>query len=261
MTAGLFQQQARPSMLASVTSVAEAKIALAGGADIIDLKNPEQGALGALPLVVIREIVEAVGQRKPLSATVGDLPMQPHLLANAVINTAATGVDIVKIGFFGQVGHAECIRAMVPLTAQGIAIVAVLFADEAPDFGLLTQMAKAGLHGVMLDTATKNGKGLRHYLDDEILQQFVEYAGALELLTGLAGSLATADIPALAKIGPDYLGFRGALCQDSDRKASLDPLKLRGVRDVLHSCNMEGKSLPELASGIAPNGMGRYISR
>lgn len=260
MTKGMFLQEARPGMLASVTSVEEAQIALAGGADIIDLKNPEQGALGALPLSVIREIVAAVGQRKPLSATIGDLPMQPQLLTEAVINTAATGVDIVKIGFFGRVGHAECIRAMESLTAQGTVIVAVLFADAAPDFGLLAQMAQAGLHGVMLDTATKNGKRLRHYLDDKILQQFVEHAGSLGLLTGLAGSLATADIPALAKIGPDYLGFRGALCHGSDRKASLDSLKLREVRGVLHSCNMDDKSLPELASGIAPDGMGRYIS-
>jgi dihydroneopterin aldolase len=247
MTKDPFQQKACPSLLASVTSVAEAQIALAGGADIIDLKNPEQGALGALPLSAIREIVESVGRRKPLSATVGDLPMQPQKLADAVINTAATGVDIVKIGFFGRTGHAECIRAMLPLTAQGIAVVAVLFADDAPDFGVLMQMAHAGLHGVMLDTATKNGKRLRHHLDDEILQQFVEHAGSLGLLTGLAGSLAVADIPVLAKIGPDYLGFRGALCQGSDRKASLDPLKLREVSDVLHSCNMNAKSLPELA--------------
>lgn len=260
MTARPFQQGARPSMLASVTSADEAQIALSGGADIIDLKNPEQGALGALPLSVIREIVEAVGQRKLLSATVGDLPMQPHILADAVVNTAATGVDIIKIGFFGQLGHAECIQAMEPLAAQGTAIVAVLFADDAPDFGLLKQMAHAGLYGVMLDTATKNGKRLRHHLEDGVLQQFVEHAGSLGLLTGLAGSLAIADIPALAKIGPDYLGFRGALCQGSDRKARLDPLKLRGVKDVLHSCNMEIKSVHEWVSGIAPNGMDRYIS-
>lgn len=260
MNAKLFRQGVGPGMLASVTSVEEAQIALAGGADIIDLKNPVQGALGALPLPVIREIVKAVARRKPVSATIGDLPMQPHILADAVINTAATGVDIVKIGFFGQFGHAACIRAMAPLAARGGAIVAVLFADDAPDFGLLGEMAHAGLYGVMLDTATKNGKRLRHHLDDGVLLKFVEHASSLGLLTGLAGSLAIPDIAALAKIGPDYLGFRGALCQEADRKARLDPVRLSDVKNVLYSCNMETKSVHERASGIAPDEMGRYIS-
>ena len=41
------------ALLASVRSVAEAELALAGGADVIDLKDPSQGALGALPLSLI----------------------------------------------------------------------------------------------------------------------------------------------------------------------------------------------------------------
>ena len=37
-------------LLISVTSAEEALLALEGGADIIDMKNPLEGALGALPL-------------------------------------------------------------------------------------------------------------------------------------------------------------------------------------------------------------------
>ena len=59
-----------PGMLASVTSVAEAEAALAAGADLIDLKEPARGALGALDLDTVVAIVAAVGGRRPVSATV-----------------------------------------------------------------------------------------------------------------------------------------------------------------------------------------------
>jgi len=247
-------------MLASVTNVDEALIALEGGADIIDLKNPSQGALGALPPDMLREIVAAVDHRKPVSATIGDLPMQPELVVKAVCDTAATGVDIVKIGFFGAAGHEECIRALQPLAAQGIPMVAVLFADDAPDFGLIPQLARAGIHGVMLDTAIKNGKRLRDHLDDTRLQLFVEQAHAQNLLAGLAGSLAISDIEALMRLDADYLGFRGALCHASERRAVLDPLRLSGLRNVLYSCNRQPEKFARGETVVAHAQSGRYIS-
>jgi uncharacterized protein (UPF0264 family) len=230
-------------MLASVTNVEEAVIALDGGADIIDLKNPSEGALGALPLDVIRDIVRVVDHRKPVSATIGDLPMQPELMAKAVRETAAAGVDIVKIGFFGHEGHMECIRVMQPLTRQGIRIVAVLFADNPPDFGLIPDLGHAGIHGVMLDTAIKNGKRLRDHLNDAQLQSFVQHGHAQNLLVGLAGSLSVSDVGTLMQFDADYLGFRGALCHASERKAALDPQRLSCLRNVLYSCNSISKEL------------------
>lgn len=228
-------------LLASVTNVEEALIALDGGADIIDLKNPSQGALGALSLDVIRAIVKVIDCRKPISATIGDLPMQPESMVEAVRATAGTGVDIVKIGLFGHERHEECIRAIQPLAAQGIRIVAVLFADDQPDFGLVPKLAHAGIHGVMLDTATKNGKRLRDHMNDEQLNSFVEQGHVRNLLVGLAGSLAISDVEALMQFDADYLGFRGALCHESERKAALDPERLSCLKDVLYSCNSFSK--------------------
>jgi uncharacterized protein (UPF0264 family) len=224
-------------LLASVTSVAEALIVLECGADIIDLKNPQEGALGALPLSTIQEIVHAIAGRKPVSATIGDLPMHPGQIASAVEKTAAAGVDIVKIGFFGQVGHPECIGAVAPLTAGGVKVVAVLFADIDPDFGLLPLLSQAGFHGVMLDTAAKNGIRLGDSLDEKSLRQFVDLSRSLGLLTGLAGSLSISDIPKLAEISPSYLGFRGALCRNSNRNNGLDRSHLAHAVEVLRKSN------------------------
>ena len=48
-------------MLASVTNPAEAEAVRLGGADIIDLKDPAKGALGALDADVAASIVRSVG--------------------------------------------------------------------------------------------------------------------------------------------------------------------------------------------------------
>jgi uncharacterized protein (UPF0264 family) len=79
-----------PQLLISVRSVDEAQVALQSGTDIIDLKDPDQGALGALPLALITEIVTYVNvksesERKVISATIGDLPMEPELILEHVL--------------------------------------------------------------------------------------------------------------------------------------------------------------------------------
>ena len=43
-----------PKFLASVTCLNEAQLVLDANVDIIDLKNPAEGALGALPLETIQ---------------------------------------------------------------------------------------------------------------------------------------------------------------------------------------------------------------
>ncbi|HEY4171860.1 MAG TPA: (5-formylfuran-3-yl)methyl phosphate synthase, partial [Rhodopila sp.] len=82
-------------MLASVTGPEEAEIALTAGADIIDLKDPTRGALGAVATNVIQATVQSVRKRRLVSAVAGDLPMQPDLVAATVRDIAATGVDYV----------------------------------------------------------------------------------------------------------------------------------------------------------------------
>src|SRR4029078_10489724 len=73
-----------PAFLASVTNVAEARLAVSSGADIIDCKDPSRGALGALPLDAIFAVRAAVPREIPVSATVGDLKPEPDVLALAV---------------------------------------------------------------------------------------------------------------------------------------------------------------------------------
>ncbi len=223
-------------LLASVTGPDEARAARSAGADIIDMKDPAGGALGALPLEQIRRCVEGV-RAHPCSATVGDLAPDPALMTQAVAATAATGVDYVKVGLFDPVAYAPCIEALAPQTEGGLRIVAVLFADLDPDPALLPELAGAGFAGAMLDTAHKDRGGLRSHMGIRQIARFVAQTRALGMLSGLAGSLRLEDVPALAGLRPDYLGFRTALCHGRARTGGIDPEAVRAIRAALGRCS------------------------
>jgi len=65
------------------------------------------------------------------------------------------------------------------------------------------------------------------------LKYFVRQARACGLLTGLAGSLKLADIQPLLKLGPDYLGFRSALCDKHQRNNTIDMQAAHNVRAMI----------------------------
>ncbi len=130
-------------MLASVSTLAEAQLALKAKVDILDLKQPDQGALGALDVETVRAIVQLVGGRIPVSATVGDLVMQPEIVTMAVQAMADTGIDYIKIGFFPGGDWTGSIASLGKLVAQGLPLIAVLFADaERP--AIVSASARAG---------------------------------------------------------------------------------------------------------------------
>jgi (5-formylfuran-3-yl)methyl phosphate synthase len=218
-------------LLASVRSAAEALVALDGGADLIDLKEPAAGALGRLPEATIAAALAAVGGRRPVSATIGDVPLAPDPVHAAVERMAALGVDIVKIGAFAG-DAAATLAALRPLARDGIRMVAVLFADRPFDPALLETCAAAGFVGVMLDTADKASGPLTRHLPLSSLAAFIRGARERGMIVGLAGSLGVADVPILLPLAPDYLGFRSALAAGR-RDGPIDAAALGRLRALL----------------------------
>jgi len=142
-------------MLVSVRNAAEARVAAGGGADFIDLKEPRAGALGGLPVAVIAAVVAALrrsGSTLPVSATIGDLPMQPLAPVLAQVHAVADcGVDYVKVGIERHADAAPLLRA---LAACGHAVVPVFIADRGLDPGDVQLACRLGFPGLMVDTAT-----------------------------------------------------------------------------------------------------------
>lgn len=218
-------------MLASVTGPTEAEIALAGGVDVVDLKDPARGALGVVGIEMVRATVAAVAGRRPVSAVTGDLPMQPEAVVAAAGSMAGAGVDYVKQGIFPGGEPEQCIRALAPL-AQCVRLVGVLFADRAPDLALLPLLAQAGFHAAMLDTADKSQGRLLDHMDLPRLRQFVAECCHHGLVSGLAGALEAPDVPRLLVLQPGVLGFRSALCGNG-RTSSIEPGAVQEIRRLI----------------------------
>ena len=239
------------AMLASVRTREEALLALEGGADLIDLKDPARGALGALDSATARTIVTTIAGRAPVSATIGDFPsMDPAEILAAAQRTADTGVDVVKVGFFPALSQAACARAMAPL-ARGLPVVAVLFADLSRDPALVETLAECGFAGAMLDTAGKKSSSLLGHLDLATLGAFVQRVRGCGMFAGLAGSLREQDISALLALDPDYLGFRGALCAGGQRGGALDPAAFARIRAAIPRAAAPGAWFPGLRTRSA----------
>ena len=217
-------------LLASVRSTAEASLAAKHGADIIDLKDPGSGALGALPVNTVRSIVQVLDGVRPVSATIGDIAFRAELIRPAILSMAETGVDIVKIGVFGDLEQQEELNLLTSLGARGIRMVLVIFAEDLKADFDASCLQGSGIIGVMLDTRDKNSGGLLDKLDSERIKAWLENVRDAGLLAGLAGSLSAADVDTLLPLGADYLGFRGALCRADDRKTQLDATRLAGLR-------------------------------
>jgi uncharacterized protein (UPF0264 family) len=240
-------------VLASVRSVEEALIALDAGVDIIDLKDPERGALGAVGPDVVRAVVASVGGRCCVSATAGDLPMEPALVPREVERIGALGVDVVKVGIFDGGDPDGVLAALARLTARGMRIVAVCFADRLPVAYCPGERFNSGtVFGVMLDTAGKRTGTLRDHAGDAELAEFVRRARASGLMCGLAGSLRVEDIPALVALGPDYLGFRGALCA-SGRTGALDRQRVRAVCRAVQAASATSAATATAGAQRAPH--------
>ena len=220
-------------MLASVSSLDEAIAVQQAGADIIDLKAPAAGALGALEADVVKAIVSGLQGRSLISATVGDLPMHPEIVRPAVEEMSTTCVHYVKIGLFPGGDWINTIAALKSLTSAGARLIGVFFADCSPDIKWFEPIVSAGFAGVMLDTLDKRAGSLRQILSRDALEHFVKSARRRGLICGLAGSLRCEDIEPLLELAPDYLGFRGALCIGRNRTERLDPGAIYSVREKI----------------------------
>jgi (5-formylfuran-3-yl)methyl phosphate synthase len=218
-------------VLVSVRSVAEAQLAAQGGADFIDLKEPQAGALGALPLQTQHEIVASLrgsGCTLPVSATIGDLPMHAlDAIVEQVHAVAATGVHYVKVGITRDTGAAAVLQALASLPA---AVVPVFIADQGLDFDLIAQAQgpTPRFSALMLDTAEKGGGSLLDKVPAADLRRFVAQTRAGGALVGLAGALRVQHLPMVLALAPDFAGFRSAVCV-GHRAAALDAKLLRDL--------------------------------
>jgi uncharacterized protein (UPF0264 family) len=232
-------------LLISPKNEAEAVEAIAGGADIIDVKNPREGALGANFPWVIKRIRQITPENIEVSCTLGEVPNLPGSMSLAALGAATTGVNYVKAGLYGLKTAEEAVHLMRSVTKAAkdfnpsIKVVATGYADAGristvdplavPE---IAHRAKADV--AMIDTAIKDGKSLFSFLTKPQLRRFVHASQGYGLQAALAGSLRKEDLPVIFALGADVVGLRGAACTLSDRvKGQIEREKVRELAEIV----------------------------
>lgn len=208
-------------LLVSPMNVQEAIASEQGGADIIDVKNPKEGSLGANFPWVIGEIRSHV--KKPLSATIGDFNYKPGTASLAALGAAVAGAQYIKVGLYDIHTEAEAYDLLSAIVKSVKSydpkrlVVASAYSDYArigsiSPFDLPAVAKKAGCDVVMVDTGIKDGKSTFEFMSNSELHKFVDMAHDNKLACALAGSIKFKDIPLIKEIGPDIIGVRGIVC-------------------------------------------------
>jgi hypothetical protein len=214
-------------LLVSVRSAAEAATALAAGAALIDVKEPDHGSLGRAQDGTIAAVVQLVGGRRPVSAALGELLDSPEPFAG-------TGLAYVKWGLAGCTRLPDwqryLTRAIDRVEHKGPPCrgVAVAYADwlraDSPPPRVVCAFARAQrCRAFLLDTWRKDGKTLLDWLPVLEVDRLCRLCRASGIRVALAGSLGLEQIKTLLAANPDWFAVRGAVCKGGRRGKAIDP--------------------------------------
>lgn len=246
-------------LLVSVRDLAEARLALSAGVDLLDVKEPRAGSLGAASCEVIHDVVRLVNGRVPTSAALGELADFDPELARCLPD------DLT----YAKLGLSRCrdcadwkVRwegAIAQLPAK-IRPVAVCYADHdtaaSPAAEEIIDVAqRLGCGAVLVDTFSKQSGGL---LDRWPLEQLAEFVCTVKnrgMMAVVAGSLSCESIARVLRLGPDYVAVRGAVCAGG-REGAIDGQRLRELVDLIRRRQRNTTTPKALNMSAQANGLG-----
>jgi len=278
-----------PQLLVSVRDATEAAAALAGGADIIDVKEPRRGPLGMADVSQIEAVLRTVREQNPtmpVSVALGDAgdwhAEQCHVRLPAGLNYIKLGTASCSSDDDWQsVWQSTCRQASHPITVvvaphdprstihDPLAgddprpstlhppplTIPVAYADwrlvASPSPADVVQLAiDAGCAGLLIDTFVKNGQRLFDWLDAGDLSRLAMTCHQSGLWLAAAGSLAISDLPTLSGTGIDIVGIRSAACHRGQRLEVIDSTAVAGFKQVLRqSWNATRRSAVPVRAG------------
>jgi uncharacterized protein (UPF0264 family) len=264
-----------PQLLVSVRSASEASDALAGGCQILDVKDPSRGSLGRADNSVVEQILRAgIAAGVSVSAALGEVAdystSQNVENPNLSLPESLAGLSFTKLGLAG-LGHDGNWSARwhdtMSYLAGGIRLsdeksspdwVAVIYADwqaadaPAPDEVVDCVLSSSDstsnrIAGVLIDTWSKKSGRLFDSLPVEKLRELAESVQQSGRFLAAAGRLTSNMLPELALARPDIVAVRSAVCRNEDRKSSVDANAVRTLRaeiDQTFAAGTASKDLP-----------------
>lgn len=238
MAASLEDGAAAPRLLVSVRDGSEVPDAIAGGGDIIDVKEPLAGPLGAPSPECVRSVANCLGRQRPLSVAVGELVDLDRLDLEALL--AIEPASYFKIGLSSVAQDRrlwEAFEAFCVRVRRVAAPVAVAYADwraaaSCAPREVLDRGYDAGCRTFLIDTYQKNGRDLWAELEPTELRELVDYAHQLGGEIAVAGSLALTNVAWARMAGADIVGVRGAACREG-RNSRIDAECVRRIATQL----------------------------
>ncbi|MBM3945609.1 MAG: hypothetical protein FJ317_09020, partial [SAR202 cluster bacterium] len=216
-------------LMVSVQNLPEALQAVKGGADIVDVKNLQEALVGSAHPNVVKQVRDAVPAKNHASVTLGVVPNQVGTVAMAVYAAGVVNATSVKVGFM-KTGYDMAVEILLAskeaLRGTETKLIGSLFADnplyDGLDPYLMTKLAKDGqCDGFLIDTLTKDGRNLFDFMPEPALREIVLEGKEAKQSTALSGHLKMSDLDELARINPDIVGVRGAVCQKGEREAGV----------------------------------------
>ncbi|MQG38797.1 MAG: hypothetical protein FI718_02260 [SAR202 cluster bacterium] len=216
-------------LMVSVQNMEEAKQALKGNADIVDVKNLQEALVGSAHPWLVKEVRDYVPQETHASVTLGVVPNQVGTVAMAVYSAGLLNATSVKVGFMKteyQMAVDILLASKEALNGTETKLIGSLFADNELYDGLdpnkMVDLAKdGGCDGFLIDTLTKDGRNLFDFMSEEVLTNFVYQGKSMGISTALSGHLRLDNLDELARINPDIVGVRGAVCSKGERDNSV----------------------------------------
>lgn len=239
-----------PLLLVSVRDAKEAEQALLGGADIVDIKEPNRGALGMASLTTIQSISEVEFGGTPLSVAAGEarewLPRdestaesdnsRDQLLRShggIRFEPESSPFTYCKLGLAGLAAAQDWqsrwqqARELAKDVLPARDWVAVAYADfklaNSPLPSLIVDEAiRSGFAGFLIDTYGKTGGGLLEFAPPDVLREFINRLHDHGLFAALAGQVDRSSLARLLPLKPDVIAIRTAACRNHDRNGCVD---------------------------------------
>ena len=216
-------------LMVSVQNMEEAKQALKGNADIIDVKNLQEALVGSAHPWLVKEVRDYVPQEIHASVTLGVVPNQVGTVAMAVYSAGLLNATSVKVGFMNteyDMAVDILLASKQALSGTETKLIGSLFADNDLYDGLdpnkMVDLAKdGGCDGFLIDTLIKDGRNLFDFMPEEILTDIIYQGKSMGISTALSGHLRLDNLDELARINPDIVGVRGAVCSKGERDNSV----------------------------------------